>query len=299
MKKIVLLLVLLIVGCNNVNIDNSHQSSNNSGVNNELNLDNKQENLDENRIICKRATELHSEKCERTDKNYYCSASGYTNKTIIYGSLGVTGVLSSGDAFDCDVNGDNIYDSLTERFYYVTDLESDNNYAVLIYYSNTTNGVANNEKTSLTSYDFSNEKIFGPRIGVKNLPTKSQWNNVSLSKTIRYIEDSEVEGYGVDFSYDGYAARMLTVYELNKACGIKYGEQNNGELDNCNYFLENTKFVTKNNGTHGFWLETPYDFYYVWNVFAQFRMDALYSPTYDKYVGIRPVIEVLKNNIEY
>ena len=42
--------------------------------------------------------------------------------TITYGKLGTQGILSSGDAFDCDVNGDGIYDATTERFYYVTDL---------------------------------------------------------------------------------------------------------------------------------------------------------------------------------
>ena len=45
------------------------------------------------------------------------------NKKIIeYGNLGKSGDDPiSGDAFDCDVNGDGIYDSETERFYYITD----------------------------------------------------------------------------------------------------------------------------------------------------------------------------------
>ena len=52
---------------------------------------------------------LHTEECTQTSN--YCYAAGYVegNKgtTITYGNENVTeGVLTSGDAFDCDVNGD-------------------------------------------------------------------------------------------------------------------------------------------------------------------------------------------------
>ena len=76
--------------------------------------------------ICQRATVLHTEKCLGS----YCSGMGYKpngsmgSSTITYGSLGTASVLTSGDAFDCDVNGDGIYDAETERFYYVTDLDN-------------------------------------------------------------------------------------------------------------------------------------------------------------------------------
>ena len=79
------------------------------------------------KIICKRATTLHTEKCTQTDGSMFCSGAGYTTSgskgtnTITYGNLGTTGSLNSGDAFDCDVNGDGEYNSDTERFYYVSD----------------------------------------------------------------------------------------------------------------------------------------------------------------------------------
>ena len=45
--------------------------------------------------------------CWVIQKSYYCQADGYSlNSEIEYGSLGTEGTLSSGDAFDCDVNGD-------------------------------------------------------------------------------------------------------------------------------------------------------------------------------------------------
>ena len=101
-----------------------------------------------NKYICKRATVLHTEEC----KGQYCANAGYKvggsygTTTITYGSLGVSGSLVSGDAFDCDVNGDGVYDSETERFYYVTDMEENSNVAALIYYNNVSEGKPNNEK---------------------------------------------------------------------------------------------------------------------------------------------------------
>ena len=81
----------------------------------------------EKKVICKRATTLHTEECTQTSVTYNCSGAGYTSagskgtSTITYGNLGTSGSLTSGDAFDCDVNGDGVYDSKTERFYYVSD----------------------------------------------------------------------------------------------------------------------------------------------------------------------------------
>ena len=119
------------------------------------------------KIICKRATTLHTEECTQTDATNYCSGVGYTTSgskgtsTIKYGNLGTSGTLTSGDAFDCDVNGDGVYDSNTERFYYVSDyyntstksFESDT--AVLIYYNNVSSGNSNNKTTY--AYDSSGE----------------------------------------------------------------------------------------------------------------------------------------------
>ena len=85
--------------------------------------------------VCKRATTLHRETCDRTETNLYCRVDGYAQgSTIEYGNLGTTGSLATGDAFDCDVNGDGTYDSSTERFYYVTDMNND--IALLIFYNN-------------------------------------------------------------------------------------------------------------------------------------------------------------------
>ena len=174
------------------------------------------------KIICKRATTLHTEKCTQTDGSMFCSGAGYTasgskgTSTITYGNLGTKGSLNSGDAFDCDVNGDGEYNSDTERFYYVSDyynastklFESDT--AVLIYYNNVNLGNPNNNTKS--SYDSSGENWHGPRTAIEQLPTTSQWNNVSLkniSRTILNENSSNITTGGTlpnKFSYEGYSS---------------------------------------------------------------------------------------------
>ena len=137
--------------------------------------------------VCKRATTLHEEPCDRTDA-MGCKAVAEDSTTITYGSLGTEGTLTPGDAFDCDVNKDGEYNSETERFYYVSDLDTDNNYGVLAYYNNVSGGEPNN--TAKYAYDSSNNpRVNGPITLLPQLPTTEQWKNVSLKSTTRKIKD--------------------------------------------------------------------------------------------------------------
>ena len=174
-------------------------------------------------IVCKGAKKetLHTEKCEQKDSTYYCSGAGFAEKTITYGT--VPGKkLKSGDAFDCDVNGDGIYDENTERFYYVTDM--DDSTAVLIYYNNVENGKPSNSKTY--AYDRSGENWHGPVTAIEGLPSTSEWRNVSLTSNVRAIlnenggNQTTGETLPSNFNYTGKAARLLTIQEVRKATGI-------------------------------------------------------------------------------
>lgn len=108
-------------------------------------------------IVCKRAETLHQEVCSRAaHTTLFCTSSGYTESgskgtnIVTYGNCGIDGELNAGDGLTCDVNGDGTFDEASERFYYVSDyyntttktFETDT--AVLIYYNNVVNGVANN-----------------------------------------------------------------------------------------------------------------------------------------------------------
>ena len=258
--------------------------------------------------ICQRATVLHQEEC----LGNYCAGLGYKTdgsmqtKMISYGSLGETGKLSSGDAFDCDVDGDGVYDSATERFYYVTDMDNDT--AVLIYYNNVSGGKPSNDKYYF--YDSSGENWHGPRTAMEQLPTTSQWSNVKLTNTERvltneYGTNSNKGGntYPAVLSYKGYAARLLTIAELRKIVDFYIPTWKTGEFDKHLYLVENTNFSKKDNSKFdGFWLENPRNTMpaYAWMVYATTRrLHSVEVNKKDAILGVRPVIEVAKDDINY
>ena len=261
--------------------------------------------------LCKRATTLHTETCTNEDASYYCQSDVYKlNDTITYGNLGTTGTLTTGDAFDCDVNGDGVYDSATERFYYVSDMTNgvtkDSNTAVLIYYNNVSGGVASN--STAYAYDESGKNNNGPVTAIKQLPTTSQWSNISLTNTTRAITNQYGEnttGAGnlpTTFSYEGYAARLLTAQEVSTGCGVTVGRYTNGELSSkCKYLMENTKYSSWSLETYGEWLESPEASYSgrAWHVYAGIRDVCSFDVDYASRYGVRPAIEVLKSNISY
>ena len=238
-------------------------------------------------IVCKRATTLH------TDKTYTFGNKNVTERT-----------LKSGDAFDCDVNGDETYDQDTERFYYVTDM--DDSTAVLIYYSNVEKGKPSNSK--LVAYDKSGENWHGPRTAIEQLPSTSEWRNVSLTSNVRSIiaQDGTNSTTGgslpSNFSYSGKAARLLTIQEVRKATGNKdIPTRQAGELDNFNYLLENTKYSNASIGNYGYWLENPRSGSSdnAWLVTGGSRYVDDYPVSNAGGYGVRPAIEVSKSNIEY
>ena len=255
-------------------------------------------------IVCKGAKKetLHTEKCEQTDSTYYCSGAGFAGKTITYGTV-PDKELKSGDAFDCDVNGDGTYDENTERFYYVTGL--DDSTAVLIYYNNVENGKPSNSKTY--AYDSSGENFHGPRTAIEQLPSTSEWRNVSLKNSTRVILNENggntTKGGTLpsNFNYVGKAARLLTVQEMKSACNITEGIAIVGELDTCNYLMENTKYSNTSIRNYGYWLENARSGYstYAWHVIGYDRDVGVHAADNNAGYGVRPAIEVLKSNIEY
>ena len=265
------------------------------------------------KTICKRATTLHTEECN----NGRCVSDGYEvsgskgTTTITYGNLGTEGTLTSGDAFDCDVNGDGVYDSTTERFYYVSDYynTSTKNFeedtAVLVYYNNVSGGLPLNSATYL--YDESGRNSNGPVTAIKQLPTTTQWSNVKLKNTVRTIltntlEDETNNGkLPTAFSYDGYATRLITTSEIGKGCGFSLESTGAAQsIKSCLYLLENTYYSNRDYKRH-WWTETPVRVspYYIWGVQADYSEVNWDMANYNGDVGVRPVIEVAKTNIEY
>ena len=291
---------------NKENITGTIKYCNGNFTNNTLVFDGQ----DMSSIVCKRATKLHTEECVQTDSTYYCSGAGYTENgskgttTITYGNLGTNGELKSGDAFDCDVNGDGKYNQDTERFYYITDMNDST--AILIYYNNVENGKPSNSKTY--AYDTSGENWHGPVTAIEQLPSTSEWINVSLTSSVRNIvteNGTKTTTGGTlpdSFSYAGKAARLLTIQEIRKAAGIdEIPTWQVGELDNFNYLLENTKYSNDSNAAWAWWLENSHsgNSADAWNVRGLNRYVNSNVALNARGFGVRPAIEVLKSNIEY
>lgn len=232
---------------------------------------------------CQRAKTLHSITCTSSSTEGYCKA-GRRKDSITFGQIGTSGKLASGDAFDCDVNGDGIFNDATERFYYVSDLNSST--AILIYYTYT-NRYPYNAQTS-NSYS-------GPITAVGALPTTTKWSNISLVQKTSQIYNHSGGTTVVDSSNKTHtlpkytyttAARLLTLTEYNKITNTDIFWENFGNMDpNC------------------VWLNTPLA------SGGDSQVMAVYNPTYTSIAtmpysvstscAVKPVIEVSKGLIVY
>ena len=177
----------------------------------------------------------------------------------------------------------------------------DSNTAVLIYYNNVIGGLPSNS----TSYAYDvngNAYTNGPITAKGQLPTTSQWKNVSLINTTRNITDEKNTVRKSAFSYEGYAARLLTVQEVSAGCEVTVGSYTQGELSSkCKYLMENTKYSSSSLKTYGGWLESPRasGSNYAWYVYANYRHVNSNNVGNANSDGVRPAIEVLKSNISY
>lgn len=250
-------------------------------------------------ILCKRATTLHTTMCQGAP----CLDAGYriesthleVGKEITYGQLGTSGKLAAGDAFDCDVNGDGTYDSSTERFYYLTDLDS--NTATLIYYNftygeNNTNGLMPPSIYYNNNNDLAYQTKNGPVTAKNSLPSITDWSNVSLVKPIRNITNGSGTTIVQNFSYSGYAARLVSRNEILASC--PNASTLNGVFA-CVFLLESSTFDSPSAIPPLYILtETVYDDSTPYTINA--ADGQLQNSTSG---GLKPVIEVPKSRISY
>ena len=232
---------------------------------------------------CQRAKTLHSITCTSSSTEGYCKA-GNREDSITFGQIGTSGKLASGDAFDCDVNGDGTYDAATERFYYVSDLNSST--AILIYYTYTNRYPYNAQSSN--SYS-------GPITAVGALPTTTEWSNISLVQKTSQIYNHSGGTTVIDSSNKTHtlpkytyttAARLLTLTEYNK-------------ITNTDIFWEKFGYMDPN----CVWLNTPLA------SGGGSQVMAVYNPTYTSIAtmpysvstscAVKPVIEVSKGLIVY
>ena len=232
------------------------------------------------KFLCKRATSLHT-----------ATFTSYNDEGSI-GNLGTSGNIPVlGDAFDCDVNGDGNYDSATERFYYLTGLDSDDEVGIFLYYNLVAYRQAHGPFVA-----YGANASMGPTTARTALPTADIWPNVSLISSTKQITDIDDNVKISNFSYSGYVARIPTYQELAVTCfrGNTGSPFNSGSLYACKRILAENTYITNSNipQTLNLLLENvggPYGI-------SLSGMAVTSSPPS---TGLKPVIEVPEERISY
>ena len=254
--------------------------------------------------ICVPANVLHTETCRAqsnlaSGRKYYCSGQGIPlGQSITYGTIQQSTFLNPGDAFDCDVNGDNTYNPFNERFYY---LGREDEMLYFIAYSNFNGNVpVKLLSESKIPYHASNAQTSGPVTAVQMLPTKQQWPTVSTGLGSRVILDMN-GGSVTTFNYGRYAARFPTYREIRKACPLADDIAIDGlsKYNRCSFLLENTIYTDINN-TYGYWLETPNfnDHENIWMISGRDKRIYWDRAANQTNRGVRPVIEVNYRSVQ-
>ena len=184
-------------------------------------------------VVCKKATStspLHTETCSTGGS---CLTAGYSlNNTITYGTYPGANSPLPGDAYDCDVQGNGTY----ERFYFIRENTTSNaDNAVLIYYTS----IDDNGDNLLSDVNGSVYK-YVDTVGTPApdvLPTSSLWAQDALQ------------------SFNGKVSRLLSVDDLEAACGASPIGSSSGYLSSCQYLMENTRFQSSTLGRSGMWIQ--------------------------------------------
>ena len=221
------------------------------------------------KIVCKKASTgtLHSETCTSTGS---CAKSGggYSDNDIIYyGSIPSINSPIVGDAYDCDVNNDGIWDYQTERFYYVRSYGSQNPYenSVLVHYTSFDEDGQMDSSSTRKNYLYEDAENY--------LPTASTWSNPAL------------------IEMNGNVTRLISNEDLTSACGSSAG---GNKFENCRFYLENSRYQSKELGRAGIWLMSE------GNSLYRIHTEQLIASVAeaDSKNTVRPTIEIPSNRIE-
>ena len=229
--------------------------------------------------VCHRATSLHKEVCTQT-KEYSCIDKYGLNNEIEYGNLKSENSLVPGDAFDCDVNGDGLYDAATERFYYMRTSVNGENKSIdyLVYYKNYSGNTYAN--------------------AIAVLPSVTQWPSVTVSSSSIYSNANR-------------GARLLMEEDIEQACSYSNVSTSDTvvSLSKCKYLLESTSYANLNNSEDAYWIYTSdtsssmgkvvdwYSYYSKVNS-STLTPEIISSRPKTGFYLVRPVIEVSRDEME-
>ena len=195
-------------------------------------------------IVCRLVNDsnnLHTETCASSGG---CNTAGITvGSTITYGTIG-DGNPEAGDAYNCDVDYDGVYDSkesdnktFIERFYFVREkANSGSENSAVMYYSTSFDSNGRDNRTQNASDINSIDYL----TALSYLPSSTLWDNPSL----------------IDLDGNGSVSRFLTVEDLESIYGTIVTNNTNYLKPGSKWFwYENTRFQSNSLGRSGIWLE--------------------------------------------
>ena len=208
------------------------------------------------KIVCKKVTnmnKLHTETCS-SGGGCTVSGTGYStssnSNTITYGTIYDDNSPKVGDAYDCDVYYDDVFDikdtsnvRYSERFYYIRkkDNQGSEPTAVLVYYTSVDeNGRVDSTTTTndVGAYTYNQAETY--------LPTSSTWDNPGL----------------INFDGNGTVSRFITFDDLNAICGPV--TTSTSYFKNCKkwFLFETSRFQSGSKARAGIWINKNNDQYY-------------------------------------
>ncbi|MBR3319628.1 InlB B-repeat-containing protein [Candidatus Saccharibacteria bacterium] len=168
-------------------------------------------------------------KIETSSANLHSATKVSPNSGVpTYGQIANSSTPQSGDAYNCDVDYDDTYSSVNERFYYVG--QDSNNNAVLVAWNSYYGGAWAPGTSGDTIYSYTDA------LGQLPAKTDEAWDNPGL------IEQET-----------GKAARFTSRAELASACNTTLsGLETTDVLLACDYFMEHAKY--DGGGRSALWL---------------------------------------------
>ena len=228
------------------------------------------------KLVCKKAAAntLHQETC---DTNGGCTKltgefAYELGDPITYGTPAGTGIPVTGNAYDCDVDNNGVFDPVHERFYYIrANVGDDYQNAVLVHYTSFDAAGQMDSSSSRGSYQFEAGKAY--------LPDSTTWSNPSL------------------ISFDTKVSRYINHTDIEEACGEPIIYNNVNYLGRCQYLLENSRFQAKASGRAGIWVDKiPGS-----DTLYRIQSESMSIQVPDKVTSentVRPVIEIPFNTID-
>ncbi|MBQ2622943.1 InlB B-repeat-containing protein [Candidatus Saccharibacteria bacterium] len=177
----------------------------------------------EEAYVCKIAAALHTETCGwgASDSSKGCRAAGFSSgDTIVYGNIVESNTKVYGDAYNCDINYDGVFDENTERFYYIGE---DGTNASLVYYMNEPD-----------------DDNYAWDAALEVMPDSTLWSNPNL------------------ISQGTKVARFMTVNEISTICNGTnriVRRIDNTSKANCGYIAEQSSYAFPSGKHDTIWLD--------------------------------------------